>query len=64
MDYQNKRKFAKKKAKQKKRDIMMSKRRAALLLERSQERLNSKIVYKYRERLTPYRKPNIDSSEG
>ena len=64
MDYQNKRKFAKKKAKQRKRDTMMRKRRAALLLERSQERLNSKIVYKYRERLTPYRKPKIDSTES
>jgi hypothetical protein len=64
MDYQNKRKFAKNKAKQRKRDTMMRKRREALLLERSQERLNSKIVYKYRERLTPYRKPKIDSTES
>ena len=57
MDYHNKKKFAKKKAKQRKRDAVMKKRREALRLEKSQEDLNRKIVYKYRERLIPYRKP-------
>jgi len=64
MDYQNKRKFAKNKAKQRKRDTMMRKRREASQIEKRQEKLNSKIVYKYRERLTPYRKPKIDSTES
>tara|TARA_R110002110_G_scaffold100573_5_gene256252 strand:+ start:632 stop:826 length:195 start_codon:yes stop_codon:yes gene_type:complete len=64
MDYHNKKKFAKKKAKQRKRDAVMRKRREALQIEKTQEKMNSKIVYKYRERLTPYRKPKIDSTEG
>jgi len=64
MDYHNKRKFAKNKAKQRKRDAMMRKRREALQIEKRQEKLNSKIVYKYRERLIPYRKPKIDSTES
>jgi len=64
MDYHNKKKFAKKKAKQRKRDATMKKRREALRLEKSQEDLNRKIVYKYRERLTPYRKPKVNEAEG
>lgn len=64
MDYHNKKKFAKKKAKQRKRDAVMKKRREALRLEKSQEDLNRKIVYKYRERLIPYRKPKVNEAEG
>ncbi len=64
MDYQNKKKFAKKKAKQRKRDAMMKKRREASQEEKRQERINSKIVYKYRERLVPYRKPKVDEAQG
>ena len=59
MDYQNKKAFAKKVKRQKARDAKMRRRKDAARRELNQERLNSKIIYKFRESLVPYMKPKV-----
>tara|TARA_A100001201_G_scaffold32822_1_gene35347 strand:- start:1719 stop:1916 length:198 start_codon:yes stop_codon:yes gene_type:complete len=64
MDYQNKKAFAKKVKRQKARNAKMRRRKDAARRELNQERLNSKIIYKFRERLTPYRKPKVNEEDS
>jgi hypothetical protein len=64
MDYQNKKAFAKKVKRQKARNAKMRRRKDAARRELNQERLNSKIIYKFRERLIPYRKPKVNEEDS
>ena len=63
MDYQNKRKFKKKKARQKAIDEKMRIKREDNMIEKRSERETARLVYKYRERLTPLGKVK-DETEG
>tara|TARA_Y100000310_G_scaffold142427_1_gene141967 strand:+ start:270 stop:461 length:192 start_codon:yes stop_codon:yes gene_type:complete len=63
MDYQNKRKFKKKKARQKSRDEKMRIKREEKMIEKRSERETARLIYKYRERLIPLRKVE-DETEG
>jgi len=63
MDYQNKRKFKKKKAKQKVRDEKMRIKREDNMIHKRAEREAGRLSYKYRERLIPLGKVK-DEIEG
>jgi len=60
MDYNNKKKFKKKKKKQKLRDLSVKAKREATQKKHRQEKKEATLVYKLRERLTPFRKLKND----
>ena len=55
MDYQNKKRYRKKKAAQKARDTKMKEKREQHGIEERSKRQSARLVYKYRERIPPIR---------
>ena len=60
MDYNNKKKFAKRKQRERRVKELLKNKRTERMYEKKAKREADKLAYKYRERIKPYVKPDSE----